>query len=301
MPYLRDLFLFISYAGDKPHKILLPMIPASHVSDLSIVIGSLGSEELASENITILFPFLRTWTPYLQVLYVRAPAHPEVISYTESLKGLSRICISLGGIFNPLLDQQANRMTQVFDIKSNDVDFIGSSDTFQRFSGLEVSKLKLTVIHHEELPALHIIMSPSLWINLRSLEIVTLPKDWKGVSLPHVRKITLGQPSSLRPDPTSISALCKELASDISIFPSLQILKTRTIPEWDLLMIMLEKRNCWVEPNATRISSLCFSTVPPPFILRPLTQLLRGEFPFYESLEEFSLYRISNAYFDPSV
>jgi hypothetical protein len=300
MPSLCHLFFSIDY-GDPLHKLALTAIPPSNTLRSLAISAFLWSGEVSPgnyvENMAALFSFLTNWTPYLQYFNVNAPVQSDIISYTESLKGLSKVRLTLSGEPNSSSVQEVEQAMQVSEIKSEEVKFDGSPKIFKRYSGREVLELSLNLTYFE-LPALRTALNPDLWINLRSLEIVPKHKDWGGISLPHLRKLVLGK-SEIATDPSSISSLCKELASNVGSFPSLEVIWSYSIPEWDLLILMLERRNCLSNLGVTRITSLSFSMIPPLFILRPLTQLLRGELPIYDSLEEFSLLEISKKYFDP--
>jgi hypothetical protein len=279
------------------------MIPTSTIRDLTITLLRWRSEANAppsgfAENVATFFSFLTNWTPYLQVLHVTSPTQAKIISYAESLRGLSVIHLNLNGILDPPSEQQAGQATHISDFKSDEVKFSGFSEVFTQCSGREASKLNVSF--RGAVSTIRTIFNPNLWINLRTLEFGTHPRDWSGISLPYVRKLTLAD-SVTSSDPTAISSLCKELASDTTTFPSLETLETISVPEWDILMLMLERRNCRLDHNATRIESLLLGTIPPLFILRPLTQVLRGELPIYDSLEEMSLYGISKVYHNPSV
>jgi hypothetical protein len=145
------------------------------------------------------------------------------------------------------------------------------------------------------------------WTNLKSLDIADPNADWTGISLPAVATITIG--FELGGEPAyrlTSSSLLAELASKRDAFPSLQKLRMRYVPEWDLLFIMLERRNLLanganVKTPSTPITCLDLPGLPPPFILQPLISRLRRRLTKRPSNYDLSLQSLVETYFEPEL
>jgi hypothetical protein len=145
------------------------------------------------------------------------------------------------------------------------------------------------------------------WTNLTHLDIADPNADWSGISLPAVATITIGFRQGGEPTSRlSSSSLLAILASKSDTFPSLQKLRMRCIPEWDLLFIMLERRNFSAnnpnsEASSTSITCLDLPGLPPPFILQPLISRLRRRLTKRPSNYDLSLQSLVETYFNPEL
>jgi hypothetical protein len=84
--------------------------------------------------------------------------------------------------------------------------------------------------------------------------------------------------------------------------PSLREMHLGFIPEWDLLFIMLERRNYLpLSQGVTRIQSLTLPRPVPPTIMAPLIEILSGRFTERPSNNDLSFCSFMDAYFDPSM
>lgn len=297
MPLLRSLNLSLQYTEE--HNLRLQPLPAPKIHFLQVYMTDMpfsqqtfDGDKPSIRNMAILFEFFVSWAPYLHELEVRAAFdQPEIMLYVEGLKNLSRFRTWFKG-FGPSSEH-------TIQLHSHNFEFVGPYSTLQRFRGPNVSSLRVFFDDATSYPRIDSILTTDRWKNLRYLIVTTPPRSWKGISFPLVRKIKLGSTFMTIFDTGSISSLCEQIALNPTIFPALESLESAMIPEWDILMIMLERRNCSLDSGLTRITSLSFRALPPPFIARPLTQLLRGELPSYSFLD-YSLVAISPIYFDLS-
>ena len=87
-----------------------------------------------------------------------------------------------------------------------------------------------------------------------------------------------------------------------TICPLLVELELDFILEWDLLFLMLERRNYL--PKSRHISiikALLLPSPPPSRLLVPLTEILAGRFTVRPSNEDLSMRSFMEAYFDPNM
>jgi hypothetical protein len=137
-----------------------------------------------------------------------------------------------------------------------------------------VSKLDLALW-----PSLEVLEAPCIWIH------------WNLERFHHIRSIILNECEKSLPKVVEVNAnmLIKLLATELGSCPLLERIHFTQFPEWDLLFILLQRRNILNGPHMTPISYLSFPFEPPSFILNPLRQLLKGIYPDMPPLRELSL------------
>ena len=87
-----------------------------------------------------------------------------------------------------------------------------------------------------------------------------------------------------------------------TICPLLSELRLDSIPEWDLLFLMLERRNYLPQSrHVSRIKILTLLLPPPPRLLVPLTEILAGRFTVRPPNEDISVSSLREGYFDPNM
>jgi hypothetical protein len=139
------------------------------------------------------------------------------------------------------------------------------------------------------------------WSNLRTLLVEVPPSSWKGISLPRVEEISVGLPYSPNPGEEG-SSLLEELALRIDSFPCLSRLKLQKFPEWDILFLMLERRNFHQSNSVTILCKLIDSITlpfrPASWIAKPLIDRLGGQLSIRPTNYELSHHAIAPIYFD---
>lgn len=137
---------------------------------------------------------------------------------------------------------------------------------------------------------------PGTWSNLVSLDVAGHKVDWCDMSLPSVEKIVVGaySPSEKKPD----NSLITDLASRLDILPSLNHIGFRFIPEFDLLFIMLERRNFGTNTGITPIATISLPSRLIDPILKPLTSRLGKKLTKRPSNFDLSSTSIASAFFD---
>jgi len=134
---------------------------------------------------------------------------------------------------------------------------------------------------------------------LRTLSLrVENPVAWDLGLFPRLERIELsGDPSA-----TLAGDFFEELLLQPGSCPSLEEVGIRGhFVEWDLLILLLERRNLVTKPGITRIKAIQVGSDIPYKLLYPLLALLRGKYPHRDSIDEFSGMAIGKMLWDPFV
>jgi hypothetical protein len=144
--------------------------------------------------------------------------------------------------------------------------------------------------------------SPTSWIDLNSwpsLEGITVDNsvvEWNKASLQFLRWVniqdTTGRTRNISPNNEikgSITSFIKELACNPCSYPSLEEITLDECPEWDILMIMLERRNLLTVPSIKPIKKLGIPSLYPREILKVLCGLLAARWTERPSNKDLSL------------
>jgi hypothetical protein len=144
--------------------------------------------------------------------------------------------------------------------------------------------------------------SPTCWIDLNSwpsLEGISVDNsvvEWNKASLKFLRSVNIQDNTqhtrNISPDNQimgSITSFIKELACNPCSYPSLEEITLDECPEWDILVIMLERRNLLNGPSIKRITKIDMPSLYPREILRVLCGLLAGRWTERPSNKDLSL------------
>ena len=98
------------------------------------------------------------------------------------------------------------------------------------------------------------------------------------------------------------SAFLIRFIMEPEICPELVEIGIDFVPEWDLLFLMLERRN-YLPPSrgVARIKTLSLPSPLPLTLLAPLTDILSGRFTRRPSNMDLSFSGFAKAYFDPNM
>lgn len=113
----------------------------------------------------------------------------------------------------------------------------------------------------------------SQWTTLRSLSLSNFRGSFRDISLPNLATLTLSERLSAYSKP--ITGFCQQLAVSSQNYPSFKHLKTQICPEWDILVIMLERRNLIQNQGAARVTRIELPPICPPQIRRLLIDLVQ--------------------------
>ena len=101
---------------------------------------------------------------------------------------------------------------------------------------------------------------------------------------------------------SSVNELLASFILDPGNCPVLEEVEITTIPEWDILFLMLERRNYLPSSRGiVRIRTLILPYPIPPDLLVPLTRILSGQFTERPSNKDLSFCGFMDAYFDPTM
>ncbi|KAG8752675.1 hypothetical protein FRC14_006801 [Serendipita sp. 396] len=118
---------------------------------------------------------------------------------------------------------------------------------------------------------------PALWPTVAKLE--TDPSTiigWGAGTLKHLREIVINFMPNTKLD--YVTRFCRDLALNSGTMPALDTLDFFTIPEWDVLFILLEHYNFRPEAGSSRISNITLPARVPRRLLEPLQELCAGRF-----------------------
>jgi hypothetical protein len=114
--------------------------------------------------------------------------------------------------------------------------------------------------------------------------------QWERASLTFLRRVSIQThfPYDFTASDGTTSFI-RDIACRPDSYPSLEEIRLSECPEWDILMIMLERRNLMTRPNVKRIRKISFLTICPFEIRRIIRTLLQGKWPERPSNWELSM------------
>jgi len=112
----------------------------------------------------------------------------------------------------------------------------------------------------------------SEWSNLRVLNLATIESSFDHFSSPTLKVLSIRFPRNT----ATITALCQQLAIHGDRCPRLERLEFSECPEWDILMIMLERRNCTPDPAVTPIKYIILPALIPRIIREAVRERIQG-------------------------
>ncbi|PVG03978.1 hypothetical protein CPB86DRAFT_691145, partial [Serendipita vermifera] len=129
-----------------------------------------------------------------------------------------------------------------------------------------------------------------------ALEVATLQSNYSrlvGTSFSSLRKIVLKSLRYISTFDTNITLFIKEIAEAVDRYPCLEEIHMDECPEWDILMIMLERRNILASRDIKPIKKLSLPITCPSSISQLLPGLLAGKWVLRPS--NFELSQAGNA------
>ncbi|PVF97688.1 hypothetical protein CPB86DRAFT_734515 [Serendipita vermifera] len=143
------------------------------------------------------------------------------------------------------------------------------------------------------------------WPSLCSLTIFEEYFTGEPVHLPCLRELFL----QVGPYPHVIrvrrehntTKLCRALAIDPTMLPSLESLALEGTPHWDIFFLMVKRRNITTTEGIRPFKSLTITMRCPKELIRSLVDLLQGKFPNDVALYDLSINAVSEIVKDPSI
>ncbi|PVF93203.1 hypothetical protein CPB86DRAFT_818985 [Serendipita vermifera] len=126
------------------------------------------------------------------------------------------------------------------------------------------------------------------WPNLEKLCIYGDAVAWHKSSLAFLKKVTISLDDT-RARGNNVTSFIQHLACHPKSYPSLEEISLRESPEWDILMIMLERRNLLQEPDIKMITKISVHSPCSIKIQQIIKTLLRGKWAQRPSNRDLSL------------
>jgi hypothetical protein len=266
----------------------------SSITDLTIYIGGFTEYDednepepiSAHDNLELLFDMMPSFVHNLRELNIMTLLQDTPkLTFTQELPYLTRIWLLC----------RARASFELDDIclpNAERIEFL-YTDTFSS-SISAPNAVNLIISLENELLELN------RWSSIRSLDIRTDDAVWSEVSLPNLETLALHSIGSAIYN-TESSAFFHEVALNPTNIPKLRHIELEIFPEWDLLFVMLERRNFLMGGRISPIKSLTFPSMPHSVILRPLSDRLRGHFSERPSNRSLSLQGIAPIFLDKTM
>ncbi|PVF99266.1 hypothetical protein CPB86DRAFT_731575 [Serendipita vermifera] len=143
------------------------------------------------------------------------------------------------------------------------------------------------------------------WPSLLSLSIRGLTLTKQDLSFKHLRKLQLKGPVDRWKDPLvaseDITRFCLQLATKPTNLPALESLSLHAIPQWDIYLLMLKRRNILWANMASPLKILGLLACYPSELTPSIVNLLQGKFPQSPSYYEVSMHSIMELLHDVSI
>jgi hypothetical protein len=136
-----------------------------------------------------------------------------------------------------------------------------------------------------------------------SLETISLYKNWVQwgqSSLDSLKTVTIWEPDD-NDVVDNATYFVREIARRPESYPSLEEIHLGVCPEWDILFIMLERRNLLASQGVTRIKTLWLPSSLPDSIYQGIGEIMRCKWPERPSNRELSLAGNAKTILDPQV
>ncbi|PVF92485.1 hypothetical protein CPB86DRAFT_717388 [Serendipita vermifera] len=132
------------------------------------------------------------------------------------------------------------------------------------------------------------VLNPTQWSALRTLDIHGDIFSWKNSSVLHLKTIILRKRSGFGDVDNGVTSFVHAVACHSDYYPSLEEIVLEECPEWDILMIMLERRNLLASPPIKPIKKITLPSICPPNIRRIIIDILKGKWPQRPSNKDLS-------------
>ncbi|KAG8868401.1 hypothetical protein FRC20_003456 [Serendipita sp. 405] len=300
LPLLSYLSIKMQYLLAEDEFIPTNVIQNTSIQELSLnfaQFGSSGPSGFHSLQHSKLSQFIDSWLPTIKqlkkfsvVLPSKWAMPPVLLANLAYLRALTLTLPDLGDAIAPNLAFDALENLDLA-VPPTDLELFLSSLTCPnllllniRTSPLHLRKKVAIQIHSQQFPKL----SSLHW---DSSEVV-----WDVSSLEALKLVSFQDDSS-----QSASDFCAHLILRPCDFPALEELKFYKVPEWDLLFLMLERRNFLQDQAISKITMVTLSTTVGAILKGPLTSLLRGEFTNRLSNRDLSIVGLGEIYFDETL
>ncbi|KIM26200.1 hypothetical protein M408DRAFT_10036 [Serendipita vermifera MAFF 305830] len=166
----------------------------------------------------------------------------------------------------------------------------------------KVKHLTLDITDHGEL-----VLDPLRWPDMETLTVSRrLEMVWSTGIFRHLSSISVYNSVQVLNwkdpwTPKNVTMICRDIALYLDHFPSLRKLRLEVCPEWDILLILLVRRNIRSTPGIPAITTLEISTRCPPLLIECFKAVIQGIPTTLPTYYELSLAGTLEIARDPSV
>ncbi|KIM19781.1 hypothetical protein M408DRAFT_30931 [Serendipita vermifera MAFF 305830] len=296
LPKLLTLHLTISTISE---QLTAHMVHSSATNIRDLGLNYIGGQEYDEiKNMGIFFSLLPEYFGHLQDLYVSpTDLGPQLATFIASLSHLRSLYLgqmSLCNIENVVTSSPSLEILRIELKDAGTSQELLSSTNFPLLRCLKVSLSSYSRDFNVERIDLNF---GSILGHLTTVHIDAPDVQWDLPDFPALRRLHVG---------SQYAAPATEFLANLILEPKicglLHEIELNFIPEWDLLFLMLERRN-YLPPSLgiSRITTLILQSPIPPFLLAPLTYLLRGRFTERPSNLDLSFCNFMEEYFDTSL
>ncbi|PVF94334.1 hypothetical protein CPB86DRAFT_689217, partial [Serendipita vermifera] len=125
------------------------------------------------------------------------------------------------------------------------------------------------------------------WPALERLRVHATAIHWSGTDLKYLRVLNLSTWVD-KVVSNGVTSFLRDLACRPDSYPSLETIHLEECPEWDILVLILERRNLMTNSGARQISSVTFPFPPPYHLAVVIRGLLAGRWTARPSNRELS-------------
>jgi hypothetical protein len=134
-----------------------------------------------------------------------------------------------------------------------------------------------------------LILTATMWPVLQTLEVYSGLVCWDKSSLSTLRTVKIINRNNKLYVDNGITSFIHTIACQPNSYPSLEEIEMDECPEWDILMIMLERRNLLGSSTISRIKKISVPFICPPNISHIISDILKGKWATRPSNKQLSL------------
>ncbi|PVF99267.1 hypothetical protein CPB86DRAFT_299856, partial [Serendipita vermifera] len=174
-----------------------------------------------------------------------------------------------------------------------------------RFASQTASRLDLNIPFQDKKLVKDVNLVVDEWPSLLSLSIQGLTLTTQDFSFKYLRKLQLKGPFDRWNDPLAasedITRFCLQLATTPTSLPALESLSLYAMPQWDIYLLMLKRRNILWTNTTSPIKTLGLLACYPSELTSSIINLLQGKFSQSPSYYEASIHAVMELLHDESI
>ncbi|KAG8759864.1 hypothetical protein FRC14_004825 [Serendipita sp. 396] len=301
LPFLSYLAVYVQRKASEDKFSPAAVTQSPSLRELHFEVGYFGSDNDSKERRELnknLSNFVDAWLPTFarleKAFICLGNEWPLPLALLPNLRRVKVLSLTLStlnilGEF-PKLPFDALEDLKLHIPASCYVDFL----SFLQCPNLLLLTVQTSTSPYSEKVSIH--LDPKQFPRLSGLHWNTKQLAWTISSHRMLKLIVFGRGGS-----QAASNFCTHLILRPLDFPSLEQVEFYEFPEWDLITLMLERRNFLLEPSISRIRTVVLPTTLGFILKTPLTSLLGGQFSNRLSNHDLSIAGIAEVYFDKSL